>query len=140
MPTLKPGYFALLLLLAACAPARLPEPRPEPPTLQTKLRGVWLTNVDSEILFSPEALDAAMARLAARGFNDAGVVVVRLHNTADAPRRARLTLGIAVTEARRTDLREVWAAGEPLPLDGNTLALDLGPHQIATMLLRTHSL
>ena len=71
---------------------------------------------------------------------DAGVVVVRLHNTADAPRRADLEFGIAVTEARRTDLREVWAAGEPLPLDGNTLALDLGPHQIATMLLRTHSL
>lgn len=69
MPTLKPGYFALLLLLAACAPTRPPEPRPEPPTLQTELRGVWLTNVDSEILFSPEALDAAMARLAARGFN-----------------------------------------------------------------------
>lgn len=137
MPTLKPGYFALLLLLAACAPARPPEPRPEPPTLQTELRGVWLTNVDSELLFSPEALDAAMARLAARGFTDAGVVVVRLHNTADAPRRADLELGIAVSEARRTDVREDWATGEPLPLDGHALALDLGPHQLVTVLLQT---
>ncbi|MBK4730408.1 family 10 glycosylhydrolase [Oxynema sp. CENA135] len=36
---------------------------------ETELRGVWITNIDSEVLFSKENLTAAMERLAALNFN-----------------------------------------------------------------------
>lgn len=43
--------------------------------LPVEMRGVWLTNVDSEVLFTPEGIEQAMARLAARGFNTVFPVV-----------------------------------------------------------------
>jgi uncharacterized lipoprotein YddW (UPF0748 family) len=45
----------------------------QPPTAvtapETELRGVWLTNIDSDVLFSRERLDAALHRLADLNFN-----------------------------------------------------------------------
>lgn len=58
--------LALLAVLSAIAIVALPAPgRPLP----GEIRGVWLTNVDSEVLFSKEATREAIARLADLNFN-----------------------------------------------------------------------
>jgi uncharacterized lipoprotein YddW (UPF0748 family) len=59
--------LSALALLAACA-GRPADPSPADPR-PLELRGVWLTTVDSDILFSPEGIEEAMQRLADRGFN-----------------------------------------------------------------------
>ncbi|MGD1904122.1 MAG: glycoside hydrolase family 10 protein [Geitlerinemataceae cyanobacterium] len=45
-----------------------PQGRKEPQEMQ-ELRGVWLTNIDSEVLFSRRALDRGLTRLARLNFN-----------------------------------------------------------------------
>ena len=70
------AVFVLALLVAGCsgpvAPELPPEPEPEPeparPSL-VELRGVWLTNVDSDVLLSREAIAEAMEFLADHHFN-----------------------------------------------------------------------
>lgn len=52
---------ALLIAIAPLAPSLAATP--------TELRGVWLTNVDSQVLFSPPALDEALHQLASHHFN-----------------------------------------------------------------------
>jgi uncharacterized lipoprotein YddW (UPF0748 family) len=56
--------IALLVQMAMVALATV---RPAIP--ETELRGVWLTNVDSDVLFSYEALDTATRRLQQLNFN-----------------------------------------------------------------------
>lgn len=51
---------ALLMAIVPLTPARATAP---------ELRGVWLTNVDSQVLFSPSALDQALHNLANHRFN-----------------------------------------------------------------------
>lgn len=53
-----------LLSLSGCVSQRM-EPNEQP----SAIRGVWLTNIDSEILFSPEGIATALDRLEAAGFN-----------------------------------------------------------------------
>jgi uncharacterized lipoprotein YddW (UPF0748 family) len=48
------------------AQATMPESLPVP---EQELRGVWLTNIDSQVLFSTEALESAVNRLADLNFN-----------------------------------------------------------------------
>jgi len=55
----------MLLLLAACTANPEPEVDPRP----AEMRGVWITNVDSEVLFTPGGIEQAMDYLADRGFN-----------------------------------------------------------------------
>lgn len=57
--------FALGMLGQACSPSPV---EPQDDRLR-EMRGVWITNVDSEILFSPEGIVEAMDYLADRGFN-----------------------------------------------------------------------
>lgn len=52
----------ILFFIIACSAAEQPEPIPE-------LRGVWITNVDSDVMFSREQTVEAMQFLADRGFN-----------------------------------------------------------------------
>ena len=47
-------------------PSKLIQPTPVP---QQEIRGVWLTNIDSQILFSREALEPGLQRLAKLNFN-----------------------------------------------------------------------
>lgn len=54
------------MALAGCQPPDAPPPESEP---LTEVRGVWLTNVDSEVLDSREAIDDAMRKLAEANFN-----------------------------------------------------------------------
>lgn len=55
--------LASLLATSACQRATPDSPR------DNEIRGVWITNIDSEVMFSPEALREGMAYLADRGFN-----------------------------------------------------------------------
>lgn len=55
--------IAALVLLQACTQS---EPTPQP---VREMRGVWITNVDSEVLFDKQAIVEAMDYLADRGFN-----------------------------------------------------------------------
>lgn len=54
--------FALFWALMGCSPAQSSEPA-------TEIRGVWITNVDSDVMFSREALAEAVEKLHQRGFN-----------------------------------------------------------------------
>lgn len=56
--------LALCLLWPQAVPAQTP-PKPSPP----ELRGVWLTNVDSNVLFSASNLTTALQRLKRLNFN-----------------------------------------------------------------------
>ena len=85
------------------------------------------------------AVEGADVRLSAFKPHDAeaGVTVARVWNAAGAPRAATLRAGWPVAEARRSDLEERWGTAAPLALgEGGAVVLDLGPHQIATVLLR----
>ncbi len=44
-------------------------PQVTPPVARSELRGVWLTNIDSQVLFSTAALTSAVDRLAELNFN-----------------------------------------------------------------------
>jgi uncharacterized lipoprotein YddW (UPF0748 family) len=52
-----------MVLMQACTK---PEPQPNP---VREMRGVWITNVDSEVLFDKQSIVEAMDYLADRGFN-----------------------------------------------------------------------
>lgn len=62
--------LAIALLLhpprLVLAQSTLAQPAPDPPT---ELRGVWLTNIDSEVLFSSRNLVVGLRRLARMNFN-----------------------------------------------------------------------
>jgi uncharacterized lipoprotein YddW (UPF0748 family) len=58
------AYIGLIGLMVACSQSTIHKP----PTTN-EIRGVWITNIDSEVMFSPEALREGMAYLADRGFN-----------------------------------------------------------------------
>jgi uncharacterized lipoprotein YddW (UPF0748 family) len=63
----RAAQWVLPILLIALAGCRATPSTPE--TLPVEMRGVWLTNVDSDVLFSEEGIRIAMERLAERGFN-----------------------------------------------------------------------
>ncbi len=56
------------MLLPACAPLQPPVPTSET-VARPEIRAVWLTNVDSEVLFSRENIREGLDYLQARGFN-----------------------------------------------------------------------
>ncbi|NER82490.1 MAG: family 10 glycosylhydrolase [Leptolyngbya sp. SIO1D8] len=58
-------------LRSAIAPEWIAQPQelPEQPQSSSELRGVWLTNIDSEVLFSRENLAEAVQRLKAMNIN-----------------------------------------------------------------------
>lgn len=58
-------FFGVLIWTAGCDNVE----ESDPPSSSTELRGVWLTNVDSEVLDSSEAIDEAMTFLADHHFN-----------------------------------------------------------------------
>ena len=70
--------LAALVVVAGCSgpvspdPPPTPEPEPEPPPAApslVELRGVWLTNVDSDVMLSRAAIAEAMEFLADHHFN-----------------------------------------------------------------------
>jgi uncharacterized lipoprotein YddW (UPF0748 family) len=65
-----PLVFMTFVALAGC---RAPEQSVS--RMPAEVRGVWITNVDSEVLFSEEALIEGMQRLADHGFNTVFPVV-----------------------------------------------------------------
>ncbi len=60
------AWFILAFLLWSSLPLKAQE---LPEQYIEELRGVWITNVDSDVLFSRESIVEAMDYLADRGFN-----------------------------------------------------------------------
>jgi uncharacterized lipoprotein YddW (UPF0748 family) len=79
----------------AIAPAWIPQPQPLPPQRQPnpELRGVWLTNIDSDVLFSQEKLAEAVQRLKAMNINTLYPVVWNMGYTQYPSRVAERLLG-----------------------------------------------
>jgi uncharacterized lipoprotein YddW (UPF0748 family) len=65
LKTITAIIFAAVLF-AGCSPA---DDRQAGNAADGEIRGVWITNVDSDVLFSKQAIAEAMDYLAARGFN-----------------------------------------------------------------------
>ena len=65
---IKPEGWIAILFVVGLAIAIITHP-PEFLTPQTELRGVWLTNIDSEVLFSGRKLRKSLKRLARLNFN-----------------------------------------------------------------------
>lgn len=65
-------FFLLMLILGACQPKV--SDRTDTLKEDEPVRGVWLTNVDSEALFSPEKIEEAVAHCHELGFNTIFVV------------------------------------------------------------------
>ena len=70
-------WFALLVVLSIIAVASISPAtytrtplQVGPPTKATELRGVWLTNIDSDVLFKRDRLSSALERLRELNFNN----------------------------------------------------------------------
>ncbi|MFQ4135732.1 glycoside hydrolase family 10 protein [Nodosilinea sp. PGN35] len=80
------------------------------PVPTRELRGVWLTNIDSQVLFSTEALQGAINRLADLNFNTIYPVVWNYGHTLYPSATARRELG--VSQHLMGDLRAPGPASE----------------------------
>ncbi len=108
--TIDPAWVTQAQTPAVASPAR-------------EMRGVWLTNVDSQVLFSTEALQAAVTRLADLNFNTIYPVVWNYGHTLYPSATARRELGVSqhlygdlrapgpASESDRDMMREAIAMG-----------------------------
>jgi alpha-mannosidase len=102
-------------------PRRVPGSRAVPPVVAVDDGGTGAVIV--------EAVKAADDR--------GGDLVLRLYEALGGRARATVTTGLAITEAVETDLLERPLAGRPaLPVAGGTVAVELRPFQIRTLVLR----
>jgi uncharacterized lipoprotein YddW (UPF0748 family) len=83
---------------------------PAVPSPDRELRGVWITNIDSQVLFSTEALRAAVDRLADLNFNTIFPVVWNYGHTLYPSATAQRELG--VSQHLYSDLRAPGPASE----------------------------
>ncbi len=61
--------FAIALIFSLIFSSRLWAQTPPKTPLKTELRGIWLTNIDSEVIFSPKNITDAVNRLEKLNFN-----------------------------------------------------------------------
>jgi uncharacterized lipoprotein YddW (UPF0748 family) len=94
------------------------------PTATSELRGVWLTNIDSQVLFSTEALTSAVDQLAALNFNTLYPVVWNWGFTLYPSRTAQRELG--VSQHLYADLRPPQLGVREGDRDMLQEAIDLG--------------
>ncbi|PZU98624.1 MAG: hypothetical protein DCF32_19470 [Leptolyngbya sp.] len=105
-------------------PAWVPQAQPPAVALPAReMRGVWLTNVDSQVLFSTEALEAGINRLADLNFNTIYPVVWNFGHTLYPSATAKRELGVSqhlygdlrapgpASESDRDMMREAIAMG-----------------------------
>lgn len=92
-----------LLTTSPTAPSSTPAPRLQPTSLKTSLststaeiRGVWLTNIDSDVLFSRSRLTSAMQRLRDLNFNTVYPTVWNGGYTLYPSRVAKRAFGLAL--------------------------------------------
>ena len=86
------------------------------------------------------AVDNAAVELSALRPSDAdvgdGTLTLRVWNRTGEPQTARVALGLPARRWCPTPLDEQWDERAARAVEGGVLALDLGPHQIQTVLLR----
>ncbi|MGB3544152.1 glycoside hydrolase family 10 protein [Rubrivirga sp.] len=110
-------FVALALMAASCSsdpvgpgddPTPPDPPDPEPPSL-VELRGVWLTNVDSDVMFSREGIAEAMQFLADHNFNVVYPVVLNAAMTAYPSPTMEAVTGVRIDPryAGRDPLQEI---------------------------------
>jgi uncharacterized lipoprotein YddW (UPF0748 family) len=89
-------------------PIDKPDPNANPP-ISKHVRGVWLTNVASQALYSPEGIKAAVKNCRKKGINHIFVVMWNKGRTLYPSKVMRDTFGIPIEEALegRDPLREV---------------------------------
>ena len=107
-----PKSLALLitmLFLVACTPQTVPVADSTSPPV----RGVWLTNVDSDVLFSKNAIQAAVNFLAEHGFNTIYVVMWNDSHTLFPSEVSQDYLGYSIDPRLdgRDPLQEIITAG-----------------------------
>ena len=104
-----PALLISILLLIACAPQNVSEALDENPPV----RGVWLTNVDSEVLFTKSAIQEAVNFLADHGFNTIYVVMWNDAHTLFPSTVCQDYLGYSIDPrlSGRDPLREIIDAG-----------------------------
>ncbi len=72
----KPVGFPVVVVPVTGNPSRPPLPTlPQPSFPTQEIRGVWLTNIDSQVLFNPQLLRSAIEELGALKFNTVYPVV-----------------------------------------------------------------
>ncbi|MEA5515182.1 glycoside hydrolase family 10 protein [Nodularia sp. UHCC 0506] len=71
----KPAFFAVIVSVSMIATFMLSLPLNAQTTSRTELRGVWLTNIDSNVLFERDRLKNALQRLDDLNFNTVYPVV-----------------------------------------------------------------
>ncbi len=90
------GRFVCLFLVVVLAIATVTRVSAAPRPPVAEVRGVWLTNVDSEVLFSRRALAKGIARLADLNFNTIYPTVWQSGYTLFPSKVAEKTYGVAV--------------------------------------------
>lgn len=100
----------LSLPLNAQSHRHSPSP-PQPPMPKSEIRGVWLTNVDSDVLFRPEQVESAVKTLSDMNFNTLYPTVWNWGYTLYPSAVAKETIGLAIDPheglKERDMLREV---------------------------------
>lgn len=88
---------------------------PYPDTSQAPVRGVWLTNVGSQVLYSRAGIEAAVDRCARSGINHIFVVMWNKGRTLYPSRLMEQTFGLPIDEklTGRDPLRELLDAARP---------------------------
>jgi len=98
-----------VVLMSACAPQAVPSYEADIPPI----RGVWLTNVDSDVLFSEKTIVEAVNFLADHGFNTVYVVMWNDAHTLFPSQVSHKYLGYSIDPrlAGRDPLQEIIDAG-----------------------------
>ncbi len=100
-------YFPTTATAQTNAPATVPPTAPA--TEVTELRGVWLTNIDSDVLFSKAKLKAGIARLKRMNFNTIYPVVLNGGYTLYPSKVAQAVVGTALDPEPRLKNRDMLA-------------------------------
>ncbi|MGF7218125.1 uncharacterized lipoprotein YddW (UPF0748 family) [Spirosoma lacussanchae] len=104
--------FVLPALLGQCRQTAAVEAGPGRPPVSTHLRGVWLTNVGSQVLSTPAGIRQAVATCRQNGINHIFVVMWNKGRTLYPSRVMKNTFGIEIDEtlSGRDPLRELLDA------------------------------
>ncbi len=111
MRLLFSAFLVAAIGLTACKKAETPvTPTPTTPTAATAVRGVWLTNVASNALYSQDNLKAAVETCAKSGINHIFVVMWNKGYTLYPSEVVQRTFNVSAIESRlegRDPLREI---------------------------------
>lgn len=101
--------LGLVLWLLTCVPRLVAQPSPVAAPMIQELRGVWLTNIDSEVLFSRQQLAQSLERLKLLNFNTVYPAVWNWGYTLYPSEVARSVIGAAIVPKPAFQQRDMLA-------------------------------